>query len=168
VTVDDQPDPQVLWRWVRDALRPWAGWGFVALGALLVLLGYFGVSREAIVEKQLPYVVSGGIGGLLLCILGAYFLATEELRRDSGRLDRLEQMVQELHGVLLARADAPRANGHRLTAVDLLVVDGGTSYHRPGCPLVDGKETTAADAAAVDGGRLVACPLCEPVTAPAG
>jgi hypothetical protein len=161
VTVDDEPDPQVLWRWVRDALRPWAGWGFIGLGALLVLLGYFGVSREAIVEKQVPYVVSGGVGGLLLCILGAYFLATEELRRDSGRLDRLEQMVQELHGVLLTRADAPRTNGHRLSAVDLVVVDGGTSYHRPGCALVDGKETRVADAGAVDGGELVACPLCE-------
>ena len=164
--IDDEPDPQVLWRWVRAAVRPWAGWAFIAFGALLVLLGYFGVSREAIVEKQLPYVVSGGIGGLLACIIGAYFLATEELRRDSGRLDRLEQMVEDLHGVLLARADLPRTNGHRLTAVELLVVDGGTTYHRPGCALVDGKETAAADARAVDGGRLHACPLCEPVATP--
>jgi hypothetical protein len=165
MTDDDQPDPQLLWRWVGAAARPWVGWGFVALGALLVLLGYFGVSREAIVEKQLPYVISGGIGGLLCCVLGAYFLATEELRRDSGRLDRLERMVEDLHGALLVRTDLPRGNGHRLGAPALVVVEGGTTYHRDSCPLVAGKDTSTPAADAIDGGDLHACPLCEPLAA---
>ena len=104
---DDEPDPRLLWRWVGRASRPWVGWVFIGLGALLVLLGYLGVSREAIVEKQIPFLVSGGIGGVLLCVVGAYFLGTEELRKDSGRLDRLEAMVEELHGALLSRPDAP-------------------------------------------------------------
>ena len=115
----DEPDPRLLWRWVGRASRPWVGWVFIGLGALLVLLGYLGVSREAIVEKQIPYLVSGGIGGVLLCVVGAYFLGTEELRKDSGRLDRLEPMVEELHAALLdaarragASADATATNGH--------------------------------------------------------
>lgn len=103
----DEPDPRVLWRWAGRATRPWLGWVLVAAGALLVLLGYLGVSRESIVEKQVPYLVSGGIGGVLLCVLGAYVLATEELRKDSGRLDRLEAMVEDLHAALLSRPDAP-------------------------------------------------------------
>jgi hypothetical protein len=102
-----EPDPSVLWRWASKATRPWLGWLLIAAGALLILLGYLGVSRESIVEKQLPYLISGGIGGVLLCVLGAYVLGTEELRKDSGRLDRLEQMVEELHGALLTRPDAP-------------------------------------------------------------
>ncbi len=108
----DDPDPRVLWRWAAKATRPWLGWILIAAGALLILLGYFGVSRESIVEKQVPYLVSGGIGGVILCVLGAYVLGTEELRKDSGRLDRLEAMVEELHGALLSRPDAPpSANG---------------------------------------------------------
>jgi hypothetical protein len=103
-----EPDPSVLWRWVSKATRPWLGWMLIAAGALLILLGYLGVSRESIVEKQLPYLISGGIGGVLLCVLGAYVLGTEELRKDSGRLDRLERMVEELHGALLSRPDAPK------------------------------------------------------------
>jgi hypothetical protein len=72
-----EPDPSVLWRWASRATRPWLGWLLIAAGALLILLGYLGVSRESIVEKQLPYLISGGIGGVLLCVLGAYVLGTE-------------------------------------------------------------------------------------------
>ncbi len=99
--MNDEPDPRLLWRWVGRAARPWAGWVLIGAGGLLVLLGYLGVSREAIVAKQVPFVVSGGIGGVVLCVLGAYLLATEELRKDSGRLDRLETMVQELRAALV-------------------------------------------------------------------
>ena len=123
--VDDpyaEPDPSVLWRWAGKATRPWLGWLLIAAGALLILLGYFGVSREAIVEKQIPYLVSGGIGGVLLCVLGAYVLGTEELRKDSGRLDRLEAMVEDLHAALLSRPDAPPVG--RTAVVDPETVDG--------------------------------------------
>jgi hypothetical protein len=99
--MNEEPDPRLLWRWVGRATRPWVGWVLIGVGGLLVLLGYLGVSREAIVAKQIPFVVSGGIGGVILCILGAYFLGTEEIRKDSGRLDRLETMVQELRSALV-------------------------------------------------------------------
>lgn len=164
---DDRPDPKLLWRWAADAVRPWAGWIFMGIGALLILLGYLGVSREAIVEKQVPYLISGGIGGVLLCVVGAYFLATEELRRDSGRLDRLERMVEELHAALLARPDAPgpSTNGPGpaggTEALDLVAVEGGETFHRASCPMADGKEVRRVSAA--DG--LRPCPLCEPVPA---
>ena len=161
----EQPDPALLWRWAAAAVRPWIGWVFMGIGALLILLGYLGVSREAIVEKQVPYLVSGGIGGVLLCVVGAYFLATEELRRDSGRLDRLEQMVEELHAALLTRPDAPQANGHTVAGTAevarLVAVEGGETFHRDTCPMADGKEVRPVTAA--DG--LRPCPLCEPLAA---
>jgi hypothetical protein len=103
----NEPDPSALWRWVGRATRPWVGWVLIGIGALLVLLGYLGVSRESIVAKQIPYVVSGGLGGVLLCVLGAYFLATQELRKDSGRLDRLESMVIELRDALVGEPLPP-------------------------------------------------------------
>jgi hypothetical protein len=165
---DDEPDPRLLWRWAARATRPWAGWLFIGFGVLLVLLGYLGVSGEAIVEKQIPYLVSGGIGGVLACVLGAYFLGTEELRKDSGRLDRLEQMVEELHAALLQRADAPAPAPVTAEATPTLVaVAGGSTFHRTGCPLADGKETTQLTPAALADGSLAACPLCAPVPEPA-
>src|SRR5205085_10080958 len=104
---DEAPDPQEVWRWISTAVRPYLGWILLGIGAILLLVGYLGVSREALPGKQIPYLVSGGIGGMFLAVLGAYFLGTQELRRDSGRLDRLEQMVAELHQALLRQPDAP-------------------------------------------------------------
>jgi hypothetical protein len=174
--VDEEPDPRLLWRWVGRATRPWVGWVFVGVGALLVLLGYLGVSREAIVEKQIPYLVSGGIGGVLLCVVGAYFLGTEELRKDSGRLDRLEVMVQELHAALLARPDAPAvaapapapANTNGAAAlVEVVAVEGGETFHRSDCAMAAGKVVDHLSPAEAADRGLRPCPLCEPVGAPA-
>ena len=92
--VDDElPDPALFWRWVGKATRPVIGWVLLAVSALFILFGWIGVSGTPVVAKQIPYVVSGGIFGVFLAVFGAYFLGTEELRKDSGRLDRLERMV---------------------------------------------------------------------------
>jgi hypothetical protein len=165
---DDEPDPRLLWRWAGKATRPWIGWAFIGIGALLVLLGYLGVSRESIVEKQIPFLVSGGIGGVLLCVVGAYFLGTEELRKDSGRLDRLETMVAELHVALLVeRDDAPKpivvdpsSNGHD---PELIAVVGGETFHRADCVMAGGKEVESVTAGSATSRGLQPCPLCEPV-----
>ena len=166
----DEPDPRLLWRWVGKAGRPWAGWAFIAVGLLLTLIGWIGVSGEAIVAKQIPYVVSGGIGGVLLAVIGAYFLGTEELRKDSGRLDRLEQKVDELHAALLQRADAPKVSadgagstGNGSAPERVLVVEGGETFHGPGCPMAVGKDTEELAVTAATKRGLTACPLCAPV-----
>jgi hypothetical protein len=175
---DDEPDPRVLWRWVGDAVRPWLGWILIGFGALLMLLGYLGVSREALPAKQIPYLVSGGIGGIFLAVLGAYFLGTQELRSDSGRLDRLEAMVQELHQALLRRPDAPdltamaeavSANGSGTAAAParrVVVVEGGELFHRAGCALVEGKDTSEVTPTAARKQGLRPCPACAPAPVP--
>jgi hypothetical protein len=142
------------------------GWVLIGVGILLVLLGYLGVSRESIVEKQIPYLVSGGIGGVLVCVLGAYFLGTEELRRDSGRLDRLEQMVEEVHRLLLpaaddddgAAADTPAPPSPKRPAY--VAVDGGATYHLADCALAAGKAAEKVTAAQIARRKLRPCPLC--------
>ena len=166
---DDDPDPRILWRWVGKAGRPWAGWGFVVAGVIVSIVGWIGVSGEAIVAKQIPYVVSGGIGGVLLAVVGAYFLGTEELRKDSGRLDRLEQKVDELHAALLSRPDAPvitsdgaSGNGSSSAPESVLVVSGGETFHAHGCPMAAGKETEELAVTAATKRGLSACPLCSP------
>jgi hypothetical protein len=103
-------------------------------------------------------------------------LLIEDLRRDSGRLDRLEKAVQELHQVLLYRPDAPTAttsnatasnvavNGAAVATTKLLVLPGGESFHRPDCPVVGDKpagRNVTLETAQRKG--LHACPLCQPL-----
>jgi hypothetical protein len=168
---DQDADPRELWRWVGAAVRPWLGWILLAAGALLMLLGYFGVSREAEPGKQIPYLVSGGVGGMFLAVLGAYFLGTQELRRDSGRLDRLEGMVEELHGALLRRPDAPdvAANGNAAAGEGpsrrVVAMAGGDLFHRVTCRIVQGKDAEAMTPAAAKKQGLEPCPACAPSAA---
>jgi hypothetical protein len=172
---DEAPDPQEVWRWISTAVRPWLGWILLAAGAILLLVGYLGVSREALPGKQIPYLVSGGIGGMFLAVLGAYFLGTQELRRDSGRLDRLEAMVEELHGALLRRPDAPdltageaATNGREVpqtAARRVVTVAGGELFHRAGCSMVAGKDTSEMTPGAARKQGLRPCPACAPVGA---
>ena len=168
----DRQDRGLFWEALGNAFRPYAGWLLYGFGALFVLIGYLGISGESVVAKQLPYLISGGIGGILLAILGAYVLSIEELRKDGGRLDRMERQIEQLHRALLERPDAPAApapaptissptssNGH---AHGVLVVEAGESFHRPGCALVAGKSSTELDHAAASGQGLRPCPVCEP------
>lgn len=168
----DEPDPRELWRWIGEALRPWVGWILIGIGALLMLMGYLGVSRESLPAKQIPYLVSGGLGGIFVAVLGAYFLGTQQLRSDSGRLDRVEQMVEELHAALLTRADAPTlaSNGARAVATSeapasrrVVVVPGGQLFHRADCAVATGKDATEVTPAAARKRGMRPCPTCAPV-----
>jgi hypothetical protein len=175
----EEPDASVFWRWVWDSVRPVLGYVLVAAGLLALLLGWYGVSGESIVAKQLPYIASGGLLGVALVVLGARFMMIQDLRRDSNRLDRLETMVNELHAALLARPDAPgrslrdftvdsesTSNGHATT---FYVLPGGQSFHLEACPMLEGKDRASRIRPQTAARRgLVPCPLCEPVPAETG
>lgn len=169
----DDHDPKLFARLAGEAARPYVGWVFMAVGGVLILLGYLGVSREALVAKQVPYLVSGGIGGVLLAVIGAYFLGTEQLRKDSARFERLERQVAELHAALLSRPDAPRmdapsSNGTGNAQHRVVVVESGETFHRPGCALADGKDRTELRPDEAVGRGLRPCPVCEPSPAVTG
>jgi hypothetical protein len=171
----DEPDAALFWRWVWDSVRPVLGWILVALGLIALFLGWYGVSGEAVVAKQLPYLASGGLLGIALVVLGGRFMMIQDLRRDSGRLDRLETMVDELHAALLARADAPGRVAHGQSNVqvtsnghsDYMVLPGGQSFHLPDCPMLEGKDKASRIKPMTAARRgLMPCPLCEPTQAP--
>ncbi len=184
---EDLIDPAQFWRWAARSLgktsRPVVGWVLTGVGLLAIFLGWFGLSGQALVAKQLPFLISGGIGGIALVAIGAVILGTEDLRKDSGRLDRLENQIAQLHAVLLARADAPdislaeheshrRPNGKHerdvygpdADHVELVALPGGTTFHRVGCAMVEGKggaEPITEDVARDE--RLKPCRLCDPL-----
>src|SRR5437016_11041893 len=87
------PDPALFWRWAGRASRPVVGWVLIGAGALTILIGYFGLSDRVLVAEQLPYLISGGIGGMALVIVGGVFLATQDVRRDADRLEQMEAEV---------------------------------------------------------------------------
>ncbi|MEU1272440.1 hypothetical protein [Streptomyces sp. NPDC005799] len=141
----------------------WAGWAALAAGAVLCVIGWYGVSGERYAERQLPYLASCSIPGAALIIAGAVLLT-------HGRGALAATRVEELYGLLVAAepsdADEPVQPAGAPLAVsgDLLMVPGGTLWHRADCPLVAGKvEAVPVDAKLLAGGELGPCPICEPV-----
>jgi len=140
----------------------WAGWAALATGAVLCVIGWYGVSGERYAERQLPYLASCTVPGAALIIAGAVLLA-------HGRDALAAARVEELYGLLVAAEPADAEESAQAAALplavsrDLLMVPGGTLWHRADCPLVSGKvEAVPVDTKLLTSGELGPCPICEP------
>lgn len=76
-------------------------------GGVALLIGYFGVSGTLDPAKQLPYLISGGVGGLFLLGVAAALLFSADLgatRADIAQLQRsvsdLSEQISELRATL--------------------------------------------------------------------
>ena len=94
------------------------GWGFVTAGLFAVAVGWFGVSGMDQLYRQIPYVISGGIGGALLVAIGVTVLIRSEHRRDRDALRDVLDAVHDLDdrvearlGKLERRIASPAADG---------------------------------------------------------
>jgi hypothetical protein len=159
--------PSVGFGWVLQGIRPYLGYVFVALGLLALFLGWYGASGTPIVAKQVPYLASDGILAVVLIAIGNRIFLIDDLRRDSGRLDRLEQMVAELHAVLLARSDAATTTASSAPttttrAKPFLALEKGTSYHLPDCAMVASKNAAGVSNGDVISRGLRPCRMCAP------
>ena len=74
--------------------------GFVALGGVTVLVGWLGMSGTALSYKQLPYLISGGIGGVVFVGIGATIYLSADLRDEWRKLDTLQEDVRGLQEAL--------------------------------------------------------------------
>jgi hypothetical protein len=135
-------------------LRPVAGPLLALLGAVALFLGWYGVSGTPVPAKQLPYVVSGGLTGVALVVLAAAFFATEDVRRQLAELRDVAAKVDRLYDLLTEPEE--RAD------VTPVLVEGGTTVHRPSCRLVAGKTARAATDEELS--KLRPCRVCDPST----
>ena len=71
------------------------GAAIAALAAVVVLLlGWFGVSGTAYPAEQLPYIISGGIGGLFLLGVSSVLWLSADLNDEWRKLDRIERAIR--------------------------------------------------------------------------
>jgi hypothetical protein len=83
-------------------------WVAIAVGALALLLGWLGVSREVLPAAQIPYIISGGLGGVFLLGLGAVLWLSADLRDEWRQLREINLRLGEtsLDGGAPASVDA--------------------------------------------------------------
>jgi len=82
-----------LVQWARGQWDRVSAWVLISLGGIAIVLGWLGVRSEALTQKQIPYIVSGGIGGLFLVAVGAMLWLSADLRDEWRKLDAIERAV---------------------------------------------------------------------------
>jgi hypothetical protein len=90
-----------LWKWLRVAWDRAAALAVIMVGAVVVVIGWIGVSGQAYPAKQLPFMMSGGVGGVFLLGVGALFWLSSDLRDEWTKLDRIEEALVRLAGTEL-------------------------------------------------------------------
>jgi hypothetical protein len=131
--------------------------GFVALWG-----GWNGAASYDRVPAQFPYLISGGLVGLGLIIIGAAMIVVDTSR--AGR-EELQATLAELRAAL----ESAGVSGGAATAAALGpddVVAGAASYHRPSCHLVEGRaETRVLSVTQAEDDGLSPCRICKPEAA---
>jgi hypothetical protein len=160
-------DPRHRDRGLRSR-DPWviAAVVFLFAGAILLVIAWYDISGTANVYEQLPYLVSAGFSGMALIIVGSGLLA-------AGRADRIERRLAQLVDALTEAASAngapagpdpagPDPVGPANAPASYQVIEGGETYHRPGCLLLRDKTSSPVTAAEIASRGLTPCPVCAP------
>jgi len=153
-----------------------AGGLLVAAGVVLVLLGWYGAAHTSRVYLQIPYVISGGLLGVVLAIGGASaYLASWLTRLVQDQTRRADEAVAaaqvtaaalvRIEALLAAGATPGAASGATTLAgpteaTRLVATPAGKLAHRPTCPTVAGRSDLRP--AEVGAGGLALCRMCEP------
>lgn len=76
-------------RWARLQWDRVTAWICIFAGGIAIVTGWAAVGREALTAQQIPYIISGGIGGLFLLGVGAVLWLSADLRDEWRKLDEI-------------------------------------------------------------------------------
>jgi hypothetical protein len=140
------------------------GLGLALLGGLFLFLGWNGAASYDRVPSQFPYLISGGIVGLSLVVLGSAYIIVDNQRRDRAQLQNtIAELRDAIDKLALAQLGTTSNGGASPTQTPGGVVVGPNAYHRTDCSLLEGRgplPTVPVEEAERRG--LTPCRVCEP------
>lgn len=146
------PGPQSLGR-----LGGQLGVLLALLGFLIMFFGWNGAASSNFVPAQFPFLISGGLVGLGVVVLGSSLILVQNQRADSARLEAALERV----ALAVERQGGGATAGQGSLAGYVLA--GTTSYHQPDCTLPEARtETRMVPLNDVPGSNLEACRVCRP------
>lgn len=143
----------------------------IPLGLLMILLGWYGAAHTPYLFEQVPYLISGGILGGGLAVVGGliYFgswvarSAAEQRLKTEETAELLREIRDELRGRPTPAATRRRGSSATNGAAPLVATARGGMLHRPDCSVVAGRDDLRSVGATDDG--LSPCTLCSPLDA---
>jgi hypothetical protein len=146
----------------RSKLGNHIGALFCVAGFVLVWVGWNGAASYDLSTRQFPYLISGGLAGVCLVIVGVGLFVVQSQRADRARLEEILAGLSRILETLVDVSGGVVGGGNEHS----VVLAGETAYHRPACHLVANHprlRTMTAEMAAESG--LSPCRACDPETA---
>lgn len=81
--------------WLRNQWDRAGAWTAIFAGGVALLAGWLGASRSALTTEQIPYLISGGLGGLFLLGVGAMLWISADLRDEWRKLDQIADEISD-------------------------------------------------------------------------
>lgn len=142
------------------------GGGMVVVGVPIIVLGWYGASHTPYVFEQVPYLISGGLLGLALALLGGLFYfaywITKQIQETRRQSEQTKDALGEIRdllagGVIAVNAEKAHATGNGT----FVATEKGSMFHKADCVVVQGRE----DLHSVEPGSpgLEPCKICEPL-----
>jgi uncharacterized membrane protein len=129
---------------------------FCVAGFAVIWAGWNGAASYNDIRKQFPYLISGGIAGLALVVIGVGLMVIQSQRADRVQL---EANLTELRSILDRVTAGPSPGGAEPERAGL-VVTGPNAYHRPACKLVVGRDLKTMTAEQATATGLEPCRVC--------
>ena len=96
-----------LVRWLRIQADRTLAVVLAVIGALMLLLGWIGLSTKVFPAEQISYLASGGLGGLFLLGTAAALWLSADLHDEWRVLDRADRHLEEIAGAWRAHGGPP-------------------------------------------------------------
>jgi hypothetical protein len=147
-----------------------AGGVLMPLGVILVFIGWYGASHTTRLFEEIPYLISGGLLGIVLATIGAalyfgYWL-TRIVAGERQMIEVLARMEAKLdgadadgNGAALPRAGAAAAS----PAGTFVATRTGTMFHRPDCAVVADRPQNELRTVKLPATSMSPCKLCAPL-----
>jgi hypothetical protein len=79
--------------WIRLQWDRVGAWVCVGFGVVVLIAGWIGISNKVYTAEELPYMLSGGVGGVFLLGLGAMLWLSADMRDEWRKLDQIEKAI---------------------------------------------------------------------------
>ena len=152
-----------------ERMMAFIGAGLVGIGIPLIILGWYGAAHTPYTFEQIPYMISGGLLGLALTVLGGLFYfaywMTRQVHETRRQSDQTEQVFRRMEAMM-------SSNGHgaagEVTSSSpagekavFVTTARGSMFHRPECVVVKGR--TDIKRVSGDEKNLKPCKICDPL-----
>lgn len=156
--------------WTLDRILAFLALIMLPAGLGAIILGWLGAANTPFLFEQVPYLISGGLLGVGLMLMGGLLYVGSWLARlaeqSRDEADKVRELVEVLRADLAAtpgRAAEAVARSSAGLPVHLVATPTGTMFHRPDCSVVASREDLREVDPDAESG-MKPCKMCDPLT----